>query len=182
MEAESPLLASRRRMARRLVVAGALIGAVASATFAARSDALAEERNLVKERVGLVLNVFACRAGDGGGCNYVGRASDEGWGGLAKDAGRAARYYELACEAGHALGCSNLGVSHQAGDGVPVDLRRAVDLYAQACAAGAKPGCTNLGTLFDAGVGVPRNPDRARALFLMACAGGHAHACTRLSL
>jgi TPR repeat protein len=155
-----------------------VLGAVAYTGVTARASE--DERSVVKDRLGLVLNTFACRGGDGAACNYVARATDEGWGGVTKDPARAARFYELACAARHPLGCSNLGVSYQAGDGVPADIRHAVDLYAEACTNGAKPGCTNLGNLMVAGVGVPRNLDRALSLVRIACEGGHSGACASL--
>ena len=60
---------------------------------------------------------------------------------------KAAQLYQKACDSGDALGCYNLGVSYEDGQGVNQDYQKAVQLYQKACDSGIAEGCSNLWVL-----------------------------------
>jgi len=75
------------------------------------------------------------------GCNALGNAHKNGFGGLPKDFNEARRLYERACNAGTMEGCHNLGVIHEAGLGVPVDKAKAKAFFSKSCRGGNSPSC-----------------------------------------
>jgi hypothetical protein len=68
--------------------------------------------------------------------------------GVAKDEARAVELFKKACDAGHAGGCSSLGVMYDEGRGVAKDEAGAVELYWKACDGGDAQGCFMLGTVY----------------------------------
>lgn len=87
------------------------------------------------------------------------RACDEGW--MAgcnrlgftylmetepRDPERARQLWEKACAGGNAQSCSNLGLMHNTGDGVPKDRARALTYLKQACDLGLPNACVVLST------------------------------------
>jgi hypothetical protein len=85
-----------------------------------------------------------------------------------------------ACEGGHLLSCTSLGMSYRQGLGVWQSDVRAVELYRRACDGGEMSGCSNLGWMYAYGRGVPQSETRAVELFRQACAGGEPWACSRM--
>jgi hypothetical protein len=58
-----------------------------------------------------------------------------------RDRVEAARLYERACQGGELVGCTNLGLLYEAGEGVPQDQARANGLYQIACEGGELLAC-----------------------------------------
>ena len=48
--------------------------------------------------------------------------------------------YRQACDMGNAMGCNNLGLMYQNGEGVAKDDAKAVELYQKSCDAGTQAG------------------------------------------
>jgi len=92
----------------------------------------------------------------------------------------AARLFQRACDGGLAAACNNLGLAHQAGQGVPADYERARTAFQRACSAGFAEGCSNEGVLHEHGLGVPVNLGDARRLYFQACRRGSALGCSNL--
>lgn len=90
---------------------------------------------------------------------------------------RAVELFNASCEAGNPLGCSNLGVMHQYGDGVAADPQRAAVLYQIGCDGGLHKSCSRLGFLHWYGEGVARDFSVALELLGLGCRGGEARAC-----
>ena len=78
---------------------------------------------------------------------------------------------------GEPRGCSNLGLLHELGRGVPVSKGKAAALYERACQGGIAAACANLGGLLQTGDGVAVDQKRARVLFERACEAGVVEAC-----
>jgi len=53
-----------------------------------------------------------------------------------KDLEKAVSLYKKACDMGQAIGCSNLGVMYEKGEGMENDFERAAFLYQKACYKG----------------------------------------------
>jgi TPR repeat protein len=102
-----------------------------------------------------------------------------------KDAERALKLYEHACEDDDPTGCNNLGSAFRDGKGRPPDLDRARALYSKSCEGDYPPGCSNLGALFRDGQGVSRDPRQAERHFQQGCRSttelGRLGACMRLA-
>ncbi|HET9960521.1 MAG TPA: tetratricopeptide repeat protein, partial [Polyangiaceae bacterium] len=88
---------------------------------------------------------------------------------LGREATRAAHLFHAACEAGHPLGCNDLGVLYRDGIGLQQDPVRAARYFEQACADDSAEGCNNLGVLKQRGLGTNLDSERARALYRQAC-------------
>jgi uncharacterized protein len=101
---------------------------------------------------------------------------------VSKDEARAAALFTKACDAGSALGCSNLGILFEQGRGVGKDEARAAALYTKACDAGNEGGCYFLGNMFVEGRGVGKDEARAASLLTKACDRGFAPGCSTLGL
>lgn len=84
------------------------------------------------------------------------------------------------CQAGDAIACNDLGVSHLHGAGVPLDQKLAFQAFERSCAQGSPDACSNLGALYERGVGVGESLERAVVLYHQACAGGAALGCSNL--
>ncbi|OUT09261.1 tetratricopeptide repeat protein [Campylobacter concisus] len=54
---------------------------------------------------------------------------------------KAAQLYQKACDSGQAVGCSNLGVSYQNGQGVKQNFSTAKQYFGKACDLGLQLGC-----------------------------------------
>jgi hypothetical protein len=61
--------------------------------------------------------------------------------GVDRDFGKAAGYYEKACDAGYPPGCYNFAIMLEKGRGVPTNLEKAIANYDMACKAGAQTAC-----------------------------------------
>jgi len=90
--------------------------------------------------------------------------------------------YKGECDGGSAVGCYNLGLMYNNGQGVKQDYFIAGDLYKKACDVGFAEGCLNLGMLYDNGQGVKQDYFIAGDLYKKACDGGYAGGCYNLGL
>jgi TPR repeat protein len=86
----------------------------------------------------------------------------------------------MACEAGNAIGCNDLGVLYDTGNGVEHDKVKAAALYRAACDGGDAPGCNSLGRMYFYGEGVAKDKMMAAQLYQKACDGGVAGGCLGL--
>jgi TPR repeat protein len=96
---------------------------------------------------------------------------------LVADRTRAAVFYAIGCEEGHARACNALGLKHVEGDGVVTDLPRAAQLFERSCAGNHPKGCFNLALSYEQGRGVPADLPRATTLYDRACRRGLESAC-----
>ncbi len=86
-----------------------------------------------------------------------------------KDLGKAARYYELACNGGDARGCGDLGLLYATARGVKRNLPLAVQLYAKGCNGGFAHACTRLGLAYQKGMGASKSGQKAVIAFEKGC-------------
>ena len=91
-----------------------------------------------------------------------------------------AHLQRAACDAGEAMGCHNLGVAYDTGEGVERDHEKAVALYTRACEQGAMSGCTGVGVAYQLGLGVGQDLLRAVKVYGHSCVGGDPDACKNL--
>lgn len=82
---------------------------------------------------------------------------------------KATQLYQKACNSGEALGCSNLGLLYEDGQGVNQDYQKAAQLYQKACDSGDAGGCLGLGLLYKNGQGVRQNFSTAKQYYGKAC-------------
>ena len=76
-----------------------------------------------------------------------------------------------------ALGCSNLGLLYQSGQGVNQDYQKAAQLYQKACDSGEAVGCFGLGFLYKNGQGVRQDFSTAKQYYGKACDLGFQIGC-----
>ena len=76
-----------------------------------------------------------------------------------------------------AVGCFNLGVSYDEGNGGAQDFQRARELYQKACDGEDMTGCAGLGRLYALGQGGARDYQRAQELYRKACDRGELLGC-----
>lgn len=81
---------------------------------------------------------------------------------------KAVELFQKACERGNALGCGNLGVMYDKGEGVKQNKFKAVELFTQACEEG-KIGCSPLGVMYEYGEGVRQDKRKAKEFYGKAC-------------
>jgi TPR repeat protein len=98
------------------------------------------------------------------------------------DPALAGRFFQRACDQGHAAGCNRLGLAYQTAAGVPQDYARAMAYFGRACSAGFAEACSNQGTLYEHGQGVPVNLGDAQRLYTQACRRGSALGCSNLGV
>ncbi len=98
-----------------------------------------------------------------------------------QDRSVSAQYWQTACDGGNMLGCTNLGILYENGEGVNTDLTEAARLYEQACDGLNMHGCAILGTFYEKGIGIDANPAEALYLYTRACDGGNKLACRNLT-
>ncbi len=89
---------------------------------------------------------------------------------------------ELACRAGDARGCTQVGRIYASGWGVLTDPERGARLYERGCAGGDDLGCANLGLAYEMGTGVKRDLEKAVALYEEGCRRHAASACHHLGI
>src|SRR5437879_1618249 len=77
--------------------------------------------------------------------------------------------FEKAWAAGAHMGCVNLGVRYERGEGRPKDPARALELYAKACAAGIGFGCRNQARSLRLGVGTAKDPAQGATVASKGC-------------
>jgi hypothetical protein len=83
----------------------------------------------------------ACDDGHLLGCNALGNAYMNGFGGLTQDHDEARSLYERACNGGVMEGCHNLGWIYLNGLGVGADPLRARGFFVKSCKGGNRPSC-----------------------------------------
>ncbi len=89
------------------------------------------------------------------------------------------RVHLLACEAGDARSCTNVGRIYDEGWGVARDIEMANRYYGHACRAGDGFGCFYLGVSYEVGDGLSPDPEAACALHVQACTLGEEYGCYR---
>jgi len=116
-----------------------------------------------------------CGEGQSGACAFAGWLFAEGRG-VAKDAPRAASFWQRACAAGDKHACVQHALGQARGEGVPQDVDQAMTTLDGLCREEFFAGCTQLALLY---AGRPGAKDRARAreLLAKACEGGEPDAC-----
>lgn len=100
-----------------------------------------------------------------------------------KDADKAKHYFQIACNAGVALGCTGLGSLYENDRGVPKrDVDEAIRLYRSACQQGEPHACRNLGMIYREGEpgSIPSDPVRAFKEFEKSCSMQGGAGCRNL--
>ena len=122
-----------------------------------------------------------CEAGVGGweNCFELGESYRQG-DGVPQNSGRAAQFYEKACDGGVPEGCWHAGEMYEEGDGVVRNYGHAHEFYRLACEGGSAQGCGKLGDFYDA-AGPLQDPSRAAELFRSACDSGDSESCEKLA-
>ena len=122
------------------------------------------------------LNTTACEMGHDNSCSHLGAvySQDKTPAGYEK----ARQLFQNMCDEDRIVGCTNLGVMYENGEGVAQDYATAFDLYTRGCDGANAQACSNLGVMQLFGRGVPENLSAALKLFEKACAGGFANGCT----
>ena len=122
-----------------------------------------------------------CEAGVGGweNCFELGEAYRKG-DGVPQNLGRAAQFYENACDGGVPEGCWHAGKMYEEGDGVVPNYGRAHEYFRFACDGGSAQGCGKLGDFYDA-AGPLQDSSRAAELFRSACDSGDSESCEKLA-
>jgi len=124
----------------------------------------------------------ACMASNGAACIRVGSLLMNDDDGVPGNRAEAATYYDRACTAGTAAGCTVIGTFVRDGEDVPLDLARARQLFRQACDGGAVLGCTELGLLLVTDRGGPRDFTGGRIALTAGCDGENYNACSILGM
>jgi TPR repeat protein len=109
-----------------------------------------------------------CRGGDVTGCALLGLIHERGRG-VARDAERAAAYYDQACDGGHRQSCLLLASRAEG--------RSAVLAYERACDAGSGFGCATAAQHHRRGAFVEPSLEKAAELFSRGCTIGNLAAC-----
>jgi TPR repeat protein len=81
------------------------------------------------------------RPGRASSCLELGMMYHEGIGGLLQDDRKAARFFQLACDDEHEVGCYNLANAYATGQGVRLDYARATALFRRGCESGHEASC-----------------------------------------
>lgn len=85
--------------------------------------------------------------------------------------------FTVACDRGHANGCTGLGIAYHQGKGVTKDLARARGFYQRGCDKKSGAACNNLGVLWNGGEGGAKDAAKANDLFKRGCEYGNGNAC-----
>jgi TPR repeat protein len=121
----------------------------------------------------------ACNSGDMNACYNFADALAHGRG-VASDPMRAAKLYQLACNAGLTQACNSLAALAMQG-GAGIDKAQAESAFRTSCDADDYAGCVNLALMYLRGDGVERDPAKAASLNQRACDGGLGIGCARLA-
>jgi TPR repeat protein len=117
----------------------------------------------------------SCAALSSGGCAELGTLTDGDHGPanfkVSFDA------FVVACERGHARGCTGLGLAYHRGNGVTKDLVKAREYYTRACAKKSGAACNNLGILWNDGEGGGKDPAKATDHYRLGCEYENGRAC-----
>lgn len=101
--------------------------------------------------------------------------------GVGQDQSAAAKWYQMAVEAGHRAAMINLAALLYDGRGVRQDYRRSAELYRQAAQQGDLSALTTLGSMYEQGKGVGQDVERAFQLYERAAKSGYPYAQTALA-
>ena len=93
---------------------------------------------------------------------------------------KAAKYYRIAAEQGHADAQSNLGACYENGTGVSKDYTEAVKWYRKAATQGQMYAQNNLGRCYEYGIGVAKDCAEAAKWYSKAAEQGHVAAKNNL--
>jgi TPR repeat protein len=124
-----------------------------------------------------------CQNGDPKACNAMGVIFE--YGRFAPpDSAIASGFYQHACDANYAPGCTNLAWLYSLGHGVPHDTQQAMALFTRAfdasrlaCRRGDGHGCLMAGQFMLRGDITPKDEDGALAYFKLACDQGEREGC-----
>lgn len=95
----------------------------------------------------------------------------------AGDYQKAFKYSKIACDNGEYLGCTNLGVLYESGQGVEQNYTEAFKYYKLACDNGECLSCYNLGVFYENGKGLRQSYSTAKEYFGKACDLGLQQGC-----
>jgi hypothetical protein len=87
-----------------------------------------------------------------------------------------------ACAKNISMGCINLGLMYEDGNGVQANTIKAFDFYQKACNLGDARGCFNTGVMYRDGKGVKQDYEKASKIFGKSCKAGDAFACSDLGV
>ena len=102
--------------------------------------------------------------------------------GVDQDYQKAAKWYYLAAEQGHAVAQNNLGWMFDIGKGVAQDYQEAVRWYRLAAEQGDAVAQNNLGWMYEEGKGVVQDYQEAARWYHLAAEQGHAVAQNNLGV
>jgi hypothetical protein len=94
--------------------------------------------------------------------------------------GEARPLFQKACDGGDMVGCFDLALLYDNGDGGSQDYSQARTLYQRSCDGGYIDGCTNAGSLYAQGRGGSQDYFVARMFYQKACDGGDMLGCVNL--
>jgi len=119
---------------------------------------------------------YACTGGSMPACSSLGALLAQS--GDATEAARGHALMRRACAAPIGTNCTDWGLAHAEGWGVPRDMRQAALLFHKACSAHEASGCASYAELMQSGEGgVPVDLKGAMQLFSKACSQGSFRAC-----
>ena len=101
--------------------------------------------------------------------------------GKAENYQQAIKYYKKACELNDEIGCSQLAISYDRGQGVKQNFAEAFKFYKKACDLNKTLACFAVGIMYDEGKGVKQDFVNARKYYEKACEANYARACSNLT-
>lgn len=122
----------------------------------------------------------AANLNDPRGQHGLGLMHRDGEGGLSKNFDEAVRYFRLAASQGFAPAQTDMGLSHEFGEGAAQDLTEAARWYRLAADQGFATAQTNLGFLYEYGRGVSLDLSEAARWYRKAADQGHPRGQARL--
>lgn len=123
----------------------------------------------------LIVLTPKCENGDLNACNDAG-ANHEFLG----DYKSAFANYDKACKGGIELGCANLGLLYEHGQGVSKDPRQAFELYKNSCNRGGMHSCYHLGNAYRKGEITQKDYALAMSAYTNACEAGDVPSCANI--
>lgn len=124
----------------------------------------------------------ASKLGDAVAMVQMGLASQQGWGGIPIDYGRAMAWYQGAAQLGNPQAMNNIGALYHNGLGVTKDYVQAKTWYLRAAEYNRASAMENLGSLYYHGRGVAKNYAEARQWFTRAANLGSVGAMFNLGI
>lgn len=121
---------------------------------------------------------FECAAVDMVSGSNLGALNQSGQGFDHPDLDTAIAFFEKACDRGNALGCFNLGLAYDDGQGIDRDPDKPAILYRMACEGASGEGCVNLGVFYAHGTGVAVDLAMAATFYRQSCDSGNPKAAS----